>query len=145
MSLIRYEGAPIATLFDEMDKVLSGSFDWTGRDLTGALYPNVDITESETGYMIKADLPGIAKEDIKVSVEDNTLSISGEKKHEHEKKEKNRYYHLERSYGRFCRAFTLPAHVDGKNIEAKYANGVLEVYLKKTEESRPKAIEVKVE
>lgn len=139
MSLIRYNTSPISTLFDEL------GFDWTGRELTGALYPKVDITESESGYTIKADLPGIAREDIKVSMADGVLSISGEKKHEVEKKEKNRYYHFERSYGQFSRSFALPAHVDGKNIEAKYANGVLEVRLKKTEESRPKAIEVKVE
>lgn len=145
MSLIRYEPAPIATLFDQLDNLVSGGFNWSGRELAGSLYPRVDITESETGYTIKADLPGLSKEDIKVNVADGTLSISGEKKHEVEKKEKDRYYHFERSYGRFTRSFSLPAHVDGKNVEAKYANGVLEVHLKKTEESKPKAIEVKVE
>lgn len=145
MSLIRYEAAPITTLFDDLDGLFSNGFDWTGRELAGTLYPHVDITESEAGYAIKADLPGLAKEDIKVSVENGVLSISGEKKQEVEKKEKNNYYHFERSYGRFCRSFTLPTHVDGKSIEAKYNNGVLEVHLKKTMESRPKAIEVKVE
>jgi len=145
MALIRYQAAPVATLFDELDNMFSSGFDWTGRELAGRLYPPVDITESETGYSIKADLPGLSKEDIKVNVADGTLSITGEKKHEVEKKEKDRYYHFERSYGRFIRSFSLPSHVDGKNIEAKYANGVLEVHLKKTEESKPKAIEVKVE
>jgi len=145
MSLIRYEAAPIATLFDDLDGLFSTGFDWTGRELAGSLYPNVDITESEAGYAIMADLPGLAKEDIKVSVENGVLSISGEKKREVEKKEKNNYYHFERSYGRFCRSFTLPTYVDGKSIEAKYNNGVLEVHLKKTEASKPKAIEVKVE
>ena len=145
MSLIRYEAAPITTLFDELDSLLSTGYDWTGRELDGSLYPNVDITESETGYVIKADLPGLAKEDIKVSVEDGALSISGEKKREVEKKDKNNYYHFERSYGKFCRSFTLPTHVDGKNIEARYANGVLEVHLKKTGEAKPKEIEVKVQ
>lgn len=145
MSLIRYEAAPLTTLFDDFDTLLPTGFDWTGRELAGTLYPHVDITESETGYAIKADLPGLAKEDIKVSVEDGVLSIIGEKKREVEKKEKNRYYHFERSYGKFCRSFTLPAHVDGKNIEARYANGVLEVHLKKTGEAKPKEIEVKVQ
>jgi len=145
MSLIRYQAAPVARLFDELDSMLSGGFDWTGRELTGRMYPPVDITESEKDYTIKADLPGLSKEDIRVNVADGTLSITGEKKHEVEKKEKDRYYHFERSYGRFTRSFSLPAHVDGTNIEAKYVNGVLEVHLKKTEESRPKAIEVKVE
>jgi HSP20 family protein len=145
MSLIRYEAAPITTLFDELDNLFSTGFDWTGRELSGALYPHVDITESEGGYQIKADLPGLTKEDIKVNVGDGVLSISGEKKQEVEKKEKNRYYHFERSYGRFSRSFTLPTHVDGKNIEARYANGVLEVHLKKAAESKLKAFEVKVE
>jgi HSP20 family protein len=145
MSLIRYEARPMVTLFDELDNMLSTGFDWTGRELESALYPNVDITESDTGYAIKADLPGLTKEDIKVDVEDGVLSISGEKKREVEKREKDNYYHFERSYGRFCRSFTLPAHVDGKNIEARYTNGVLEVHLKKTEEAKPKAIEVKVQ
>jgi HSP20 family protein len=145
MSLIRYEARPMTTLFDELDNLFASGFDWTGRELAGTLYPNVDITETDAGYTIRADLPGLAREDIKVSVEDGALSISGEKKLEVEKKEKNRYYHLERSYGRFSRSFSLPTNVDGKNIEAKYNNGVLEVHLKKSEESKPKAIEVKVE
>jgi len=145
MSLIRYEGAPIATLFDGLDGLLSGGFDWTGRELSGSLYPKVDITESDAGYTIKADLPGLAGKDIKVSVADKTLSISGEKKHEHEKREKDRYYHLERSYGSFTRSFALPANVDVKSIEARYGDGVLEVTLKKTGESKPRSVEVKVE
>jgi HSP20 family protein len=145
MSLIRYNASPIVTLFDELDELVPGGFDWNGNRLAGTLYPAVDITETENGYTIKADLPGLAKEDIKVSVEDGVLLLSGEKKQEVEKKEKNGYYHFERSCGSFCRSFTLPTHVDGKNIDAKYANGVLEVHLKKTAESKPKAIEVKVE
>lgn len=145
MSLVRYQAAPVASLFDGLDTLLSSGFDWTGRELAGTLYPPVDITESEAGYTIRADLPGLSREDIRVNVRDGMLSISGEKKHEIEKKEKDRYYHFERSYGRFSRSFSLPAHVDGRAIEAKYADGVLEVRLKKTEESKPKAIEVKVE
>ena len=172
MSLIRYHASPIATLFDELDELVPGGFDWTGRGLTGVTYPNVDIAETETGYTIKADLPGLAsllllmvtaalyqpfddhpesleldrlglaREDIKVNVADGVLSVSGEKKREVEKREKNRYYHFERSWGRFCRSFTLPTHVDGNNIEAKYTDGVLEGHLKKSAESKPKAIEV---
>jgi len=144
MSLIRYETSPITSLFDELGELFGNNFDMSGRNLDGCLYPNVDITESDSGYRISADLPGLSKEDIKVSVEDGVLAISGEKKHEFEKKEKDRYYHFERSYGKFCRSFSLPANVDHANIDAKYNNGVLEVLLKKTEEPKPKAIEVKV-
>ena len=145
MSLIRYEASPITTLFDDLESLLPAGFDWTGRELSGSLYPSVDILESDTGYRIAADVPGLSKEDVKVSVEDRVLSISGEKKRETEKRDKNRYYHFERSYGKFCRSFTLPDNVDPKSIEAKYNNGVLEVHLKKSEEARPKAIEVKIE
>jgi len=86
-----------------------------------------------------------AVEEIKVNFEEGVLTISGEKKREIEKKEHDNYYHFERSYGRFSRSFTLPAHVDSQNVEARYTNGVLELKLRKTEKSRPKAIEVKVE
>ena len=144
MSLIRYETSPITTLFDELGDLFGKNFDLSGRNVDGSLYPNVDITESDSGYRISADLPGLSREDIKVSVEDGILSISGEKKQEFEKKDKDRYYHFERSYGKFCRSFSLPANVDNANIDAKYNNGVLEVLLKKTEETKPKAIEVKV-
>jgi HSP20 family protein len=145
MSLIRYETSPITTLFDDLGDLFGKTFDLSGRDIAGTLYPTVDIAESENGFRISADLPGLSKQDIKVSVEDGVLSISGEKKQEVEKKEKDRYYHFERSYGRFCRSFTLPANVDSANIDARYNNGVLEVHLRKTEEAKPKAIEVKVE
>jgi len=144
MSLIRYETSPITSLFDELGDLFGSTFDLSGMNIAGSLYPTVDITESDNGYRITADLPGLSKEAIKVSVEDGVLSISGEKKQESEKKEKDRYYHFERSYGKFCRSFSLPANVDNANIDAKYNNGVLEVLLKKTEEAKPKAIEVKV-
>jgi HSP20 family protein len=144
MSLIRYETSPITSIFDELGELFGNNFDMTGRNLNGSLYPNVDITESDSGFRISADLPGLSKEEIKVSVEDGVLSISGEKKHEFEKKEKDRYYHFERTYGKFCRSFSLPANVDNASIDARYNNGVLEVLLKKTEETKPKAIEVKV-
>jgi HSP20 family protein len=144
MSLIRYEASPVVTLFDELDSLLGSNFSWSGRDLEGSLYPSVDITESDTGYKITADLPGLSKEDIRVNFENDTLTISGEKKREVEKREKERYYHFERSYGKFCRAFSLPVNIDHAHIDAKFTNGVLEIHLKKTEETKPKAIEVKV-
>lgn len=145
MSLIRYEGNPIATMFEELNDLMSGGLDWRGGDLVGRVYPRVDITESTDGYLIRADLPGMTREEIKVSVEDGVLSLSGEKKSEFETAKKDSYYHLERRYGKFLRSFSLPSHVDSGNIEARYTNGVLEINLKKTEESKPKAIEVKIE
>jgi HSP20 family protein len=132
-------------MFEELNDLMSGGSDWRGRELSGATFPRVDITESKEGYLIRADLPGMTREDIKVSVEDGVLSLSGEKKSEFESANKDSYYHFERRYGKFMRSFSLPSHVDSRNIEARYTNGVLEISLKKTEESKPKAIEVKVD
>lgn len=144
MSLIRYETAPVSTLLNDLEAIMGSTFDWSGRNVSGTRYPSVDITESENSYRITADLPGLSREDIKVTVENSVLTISGEKKREVEKHEKDRYYHLERTYGVFSRSFSLPANVDGKNIEARYTNGVLELTLKKSEEAKPRAIEVTV-
>jgi HSP20 family protein len=144
MALIRYEGNPIATMFEELNDLMSGGIDWKGRDLAGTTFPRVDITESKEGYLIKADLPGMTREDIKVSIEEGVLTISGEKKSEYASSDRESYYHFERRYGKFMRSFSLPSHVDSRNIEAHYTNGVLEIDLKKTEESKPKAIEVKI-
>ena len=145
MALIRYEGSPITTLFEELNELMSGGVDWTGRELSGVGYPRVDIIEKGDGYLIRADIPGMTREEIKMSVEDGVLIISGEKKREVETTEKDNYYHFERSYGKFSRSFTLPSHVDSRNIEARYVNGVLEVNLKKVEEAKPRAIEIKIE
>lgn len=145
MSLIRYEPSPISTLFEELDTLMSGGLNWSGRELAGTIYPKVDITESSEGYAIKADLPGMTKDEIRVNVEEGVLTLSGEKRREIEKSDRQDYYHFERSYGAFSRSFTLPTHVDSTHIEARYVNGVLEINLKKTEESKPKAIEIKVE
>ena len=142
-ALVVQNGHPALSLFDELDELLSSGF---SRSLSGTGFPqmDVDIAETDTAYTIHADLPGLKKEDIKVSVEDGVLSITGEKKQETEKKQ-DRYYLVERRYGQFSRSFSLPANVTGKDIDAKYKNGVLEVVLKKSEESKPKQIEVKIE
>ena len=144
-SIIRYEPA-VTTLSDLFDEALNGSFfsKWD-RDLSETTFPHVDIIEGKDNFHIKADMPGLDKKDIRVEVENGVLTISGEKKEEKTEREKNRYYHLERTYGSFCRSFRLPDNVASDHIDAKYANGVLEVMLKKTETAKPKAIEVKVE
>ena len=144
-SLIRFEPA-VTTLSDLFDEVARGNFfsRWN-RELEETTFPKVDIVEGKEGYHIKADMPGLDKKDIKVEVENGVLTISGEKKEEKVEGEKNRYYHLERTYGAFCRSFRLPDNVSSEHVDAKYANGVLELTLKKTEAAKPKAIEVKVE
>jgi HSP20 family protein len=105
--------------------------------------PSVDVSETEGEYQIKAELPEVKKEDVKVTVEDGVLTIQGERKHEKEEKGK-KYHRVERSYGSFVRSFTLPDLVDEEKVKAEFKDGVLNVQLPKSEKAKPKAIEVAV-
>lgn len=105
--------------------------------------PLVDISEDEKEYVIKAEVPEMKKEEIKITVHDDVLSISGERKYEKEDKGK-KYHRVERAYGSFMRSFTLPEDADGSKVNAEYKDGILKVHLPKSEKAKPKAIEVKV-
>jgi len=105
--------------------------------------PLVDITEDEKEYLIKAELPEMKKEDVRLTVENDVLAISGERKFE--KEEKGRKYHrVERAYGSFVRSFSLPENADGSKVTADFKEGMLQVHLPKSEKAKPKAIEIKV-
>jgi HSP20 family protein len=105
--------------------------------------PSVDISEDDKEWLVKADLPEVKKEDVKVSVEDGVLTVTGERKFEKEEKGK-KYHRIERSYGNFFRSFTLPEGADGAKVSADFKDGVLKVHLPKNEKAKAKAIEVKV-
>jgi len=106
--------------------------------------PAVDIAEDDKEYIVKAELPGLNKENIKVSVEGGVLSIAGERKVE--KEEKNKKYHrIERSYGSFTRSFTLPDDASGEKVNAEFKDGVLKVHLPKEEKAKSKSVEVKID
>jgi HSP20 family protein len=105
--------------------------------------PLVDITEDDKEYVIKAEIPEMKKEDIKVNVNEDVLTISGERKYEKEEKGK-KYHRVERAYGSFMRSFTLPEDADAAKVSAEYKDGVLKVHLPKSEKAKPKSIEVKV-
>ncbi|MEI9892558.1 MAG: Hsp20/alpha crystallin family protein [Chthoniobacter sp.] len=105
--------------------------------------PVTDITEDDKEFLVKVELPEMKKEDVKVTVENGTLRIGGERKAEKEEKTK-KYHRIESSYGSFLRAFTLPETADGTKVNAEYKDGVLKVHLPKTAEAKPKGIEVKV-
>lgn len=105
--------------------------------------PSVDIVEDDKEWLVKADLPEIKKEDVKVTVENGVLTITGERKLEKEEKDK-KYHRIERSYGNFLRSFTLPDAADGTKVNAEFKDGVLKVHLPKSEKAKPKSIEVKV-
>ena len=105
--------------------------------------PPVDITEDDKEYLVKAELPEVKKEEVKVTVQDNVLSITGERKFEKEEKGK-KYHRVERAYGKFERTFTLPDGADASKISAEFKDGVLKVHLPKSEKAKPKAVEVKL-
>ena len=106
--------------------------------------PPVDITEDSKEYMVKAELPGLTKENVKVTVEDGVLEITGERKEEKEEKDK-KHHRIERSYGSFRRSFTLPEDSSGEKVSAEFKDGVLQVHLPKDQTAKPKSVEVKVD
>jgi HSP20 family protein len=105
--------------------------------------PLVDIVEDNQNYVIKAEIPGVKKEDIKVGVQDDVLTVSGHRHYEKEEKDK-KFHRIERSYGSFARSFTLPEDSDGEKVSAEFKDGMLKVLLPKTERVKPKHVEVKV-
>jgi HSP20 family protein len=105
--------------------------------------PLVDITEDDTEYVVKAEIPEMKKEDIKINVHDDVLTVSGERKYEKEEKGK-KFHRVERAYGSFMRSFTLPENADGSKISAEYKDGMLKVHLPKSEQAKKKTIEVKI-
>ncbi|MGM0768278.1 MAG: Hsp20/alpha crystallin family protein [Pseudomonadota bacterium] len=106
--------------------------------------PAVDIKETPEAFTIEAELPGMSKDDVKVTVHDGVLSIQGERKHEEETNDK-KHHRIERVYGSFLRRFTLPENVDDGSIKASFKDGVLSLTLQKAEPAEPKAIEVDVQ
>jgi HSP20 family protein len=107
----------------------------------GTFVPAVDVYEDEHNLMLKLEVPGVNEEDLNVSVENNTLSVSGERKLEKEEKEEN-FHRIERRYGSFTRTFRLPTTVDPEKVEAAYDKGVLKVTLAKRAEAKPKQIKI---
>src|SRR5213592_2848822 len=106
--------------------------------------PEVDISEDDRGYLLKADLPEMKKDDVRVTVEDGILSVSGERKSEKED-QKKKFHRVERSFGNFRRSFTLPEDADSTKVTAEFRDGVLKVHLPTTTKARSKALDVKVQ
>jgi HSP20 family protein len=129
----------LSTLFGRPSRRGNGREEITLPDWT----PLADITEDEREYLIKAELPEVRKEDVKVTVENGVLTISGERKFEKEEK-KRKYHRVERGYGTFMRSFALPDDADFSKVNAEFKNGVLTVHVPKSEQAKPKQIEVKV-
>jgi len=122
---------------------MRGEVDTDEAITLSAWAPLVDITEDDKAYLIKAELPEVKKEDLKVAVEDGVLTLSGERKFEKEEKGK-RYHRVERAYGSFARSFTVPDDADAAKVRAEFKDGVLLVRLEKSEKAKPRSIEVQV-
>lgn len=129
----------------DLGRVFDGLF--TDYDSEGsfaaAWAPRVDVVEHKDSYSIKAELPGVDKNDVKITLQENVLTIKGEKKQEKEQNGSN-VHRVERAYGAFERSFSLPSNVKGDKIDASYKDGVLVVTLPKVEEAKPREIQVKV-
>jgi len=139
----------LATLRADMDRLFDafvrepfGALEWPFHD-SGTWSPAVDVAESDTEYTIRAELPGLDPNDLDISVTENELVLSGEKKETTERHEKG-YYHTESRYGSFRRSIPLPGAIDSTKVDAEYTDGVLTVHLTKSPENAPKRIEVKV-
>jgi HSP20 family protein len=142
----------VASLRDDVDNLFNLAFgrmgDLTAENARGSQllegwFPPVDIYEDKENVLVKAELPGLKKEDIEISLQEGYLTLSGERKHEEERKEAD-VYRSERWEGRFHRAISLPCRVDAEKIKAIYNEGVLTVTLPKAEESKPKQIPITI-
>lgn len=130
--LNRLFGQPLARRLGEDDGTVFA--DWA---------PAIDVQETEKEYLLKADLPEVKRDDVKVDVKDGVLSVEGERKQEKEEKGK-KFHRVERSYGKFVRRLTLPVDVDEQKIAAELKDGVLNVHLPKSATSKPHTIDIKV-
>ena len=148
MALIRWDPfREMSALQERMNRLMSDYRTRTpfGEEelAQGAWIPAVDIYETKESILLNVELPGVTKEDISLEVKDSTLTLRGEKKLEKDVKEEN-FHRMERAYGSFTRAFTLPSTVQQDKVKAKFRDGILEIVLPKAEEAKPKQIKVDV-
>lgn len=143
MAIIRWDPfRDVVTLRDKMNRLFEDAVAARGEEkdmITSSWSPAVDIYETESELVLSAEIPGVDEKDIEIKIEDNTLSIKGERKFEKETREEN-YHRIERSYGSFYRSFSLPGTVDQEHIEARHEGGVLKIHMPKKPESKPKKV-----
>jgi len=146
MTLIRW--SPLRDLVgiqSEMNRIVDNFFSNSEHpDQSGTWVPMVDISETDNEIVVSAELPGLQKEDVKIAIQDNVLSLEGEKKQETKEKGKN-YYRLERDYGKFQRSFVLPSAVKTDKVKAVFQDGILNITLPKADEAKPKQIAISVQ
>jgi HSP20 family protein len=150
MALVRWEPVrELTSLQNEMNRLFNTFFDTptTGNGGNGTTLrrwiPPMDLVETDEHFVLKADLPGLDEGDVNIEVEDNVLTVSGERKAEHEDKREG-YVRVERAYGAFRRSLTLPEGIDPEGVSASFDNGVLEVRIPKPEERKPRRVAIQV-
>jgi HSP20 family protein len=147
MALIRWEPArELTSLQSEMNRLFNTFFDVPAPANGGSLrrwVPAMDLVETDDSYVLRADLPGLSEDDINIEVENNVLTVSGERKSEHEDKGEG-YYRVERAFGTFSRSLTLPDGVDPDAVQASFDKGVLEVRIPKPEQTKPRRVQIAV-
>jgi HSP20 family protein len=151
MAIIRWQPAlEVQSLQHEVNRLFGTLFDsptgtgnGTGNVQLRRWIPAMDLVETDTDYVLRADLPGLSREDVKLEFEDGVLNVSGERTSEHDQRGEG-YYRIERSSGRFSRSLTLPEGVDAQAIEAKFDNGVLEVRIPKPQQRKPQRVAITV-
>jgi HSP20 family protein len=150
MALLRWEPVrELSSLQTEMNRLFNTFFDapQTSREGNGGgarrWVPAMDLVETDEHFVLRADLPGLSEEDVSIELEDNVLTVSGERKTEHEEKREG-FYRVERSFGQFRRSLTLPDGVDPNGIGATFDKGVLQVRIPKPEERKPRRVAIQV-
>jgi HSP20 family protein len=147
MALIRWEPVrEISSIQNEVNRLFNSFFDAPVGASQGSArrwFPAMDLSEVDDHYVLRADLPGLSEDDVKIELEDNVLTVSGERKSEHEERREG-YHRVERASGSFARSLTLPEGVDPDTIEARFDRGVLEVRIPKPAERKPHRVSIHV-
>jgi len=145
MALVRWEPVrELSSLQNDMNRLFNTFFDTpTGNGGARRWVPAMDLVETDDHFVLKADLPGLSDEDVHIDVEGDVLTVSGERKSEHEDKREG-YVRVERSFGAFSRSLTLPEGVDADAVTARFDHGVLEVRIPKPEQRKPRRVAIQV-
>jgi HSP20 family protein len=146
MTIVRWEPLrELSTLQSDMNRFFNTMFDApagsSGQGGARRWTPAMDLAETEDAFVLRADLPGVSQEDVQIELEDTVLTVSGERKSDHESKGEG-FYRVERSFGAFSRSLTLPKGVDPEAVAASFTDGVLEVRIPKPEQRKPRRIAI---
>ena len=146
MALIRWEPVrELHTMQNEMNRLFNTFFDSPtpngGNASVRRWIPAMDVVETEDHFVLRADLPGLSESDVNIELEDNVLTVAGERKSEHEQRSEG-YYRVERAFGSFSRSLTLPEGINAEAIQASFDNGVLEVRIPKPEQHKPRKVQI---